>query len=99
MILLTGASGYIGGRLLKVLEAEGLRVRCLSRNPAHLRDRVRAQTEVAQGDILDPTSLSLAMERVDTAFYLVHSMGSSADFEKADHAGAVHFARAASEAG
>ena len=74
LILLTGATGYIGGRLLKELEARGRRVRCLARQPEFLRPRVAASTEIVQGDVLDPASLKRALDGVDTAYYLVHSM-------------------------
>ena len=56
-ILLTGATGYIGGRLLRALEEAGRRVRCLTRRPEALRDRVAPATEVVEGDALDPESL------------------------------------------
>src|SRR3984957_19688796 len=97
--LLTGASGYIGGRLLKALEAAGRRVRCLARHPEFLVSRVSSSTEVVQADCLDRTSLALAMEGVDTAYYLVHSMGSSGRFEDEDRQAARNFADAARERG
>ena len=76
LILLTGASGYIGGRLLKALEAARWPVRCLARRPEFLRSRVSSSTEVVQADCLDRTSLASALAGVSTAYYLVHSMGS-----------------------
>jgi uncharacterized protein YbjT (DUF2867 family) len=99
LILLTGASGYVGGRLLPALEARGHRVRCLARRPAHLVGRAGPHTEVVQGDVLDPVSLTAAMRGVDTAYYLVHSMGSTGSFEEQDRQAAGHFGRAAREAG
>ena len=98
-ILLTGATGYVGGRLLKALEAGGQRVRCLARRPEFLRARVADTTEVVQGDVLDPTSLSNALDGVHTAYYLVHSMGSTGAFEDEDRQAAGNFAAAACAAG
>lgn len=98
-VLLTGASGYVGGRLLSVLEREPVALRCLSRQPRFLRPRVSAATEVVEGDVLDADSLRAALRDVDVAYYLVHSMGSSGDFEDQDRRGAENFARAAREAG
>jgi len=98
-ILLTGATGYVGGRLLIALEAEGRLVRCLARRPEYLRQRVGPGTEVVAGDVLDPASLAAALAGVDTAFYLVHSIDAEAAFEDADRSGAHNFARAACEAG
>ena len=54
LILLTGASGYVGGRLLKRLERSGHRVRCLARRPAFLAERMGPDAEVVEGDVLDP---------------------------------------------
>jgi len=99
VVLLTGATGYIGGRLLKVLEQTGMRVRCVARNPDTLKPRVAPMTEVVRGDVLEFDSMRLAMDGAVTALYLVHSMGSSAEFEEMDRIGAENFARAASESG
>jgi uncharacterized protein YbjT (DUF2867 family) len=98
-ILLTGATGYVGGRLRRVLEEEGRPVRCLTRRPESLRGRVGPGTEVAAGDVLDPESLPPAMEGVRTAYYLVHSMGTGGDFETQDRTAARNFAAAAQSAG
>jgi uncharacterized protein YbjT (DUF2867 family) len=97
--LLTGASGYVGGRLLRALEERGTLVRCLSRNPSFLRGRVGSDTEVVQGDVLDPTTLTDALRDIDTAYYLVHSMGSAGDFEEEDRRAAQLFGQAAKAAG
>jgi uncharacterized protein YbjT (DUF2867 family) len=99
LILLTGATGYVGGRLLETLEREGRPLRCLARNPDYLRPRVGPGTQVVPGDVFDPTSLATALAGVDTAFYLVHSMESTKSFAEADRAGALNFARAAQAAG
>ena len=98
-ILLTGASGCIGGRLLQALEARGEAVRCMTRHPAALAARVGPRTEVARGDCLDPASLQAPCAGIDTAYYLVHSMGGSADFAARDRAAARHFGAAARAAG
>ncbi|AGB25806.1 putative nucleoside-diphosphate sugar epimerase [Mycobacterium sp. JS623] len=79
--LVTGATGYIGGRLVPVLLDRGHVVRALARNPDKLaavpwRERV----EVMRGDLGEPDSLTAAFEGVDVVFYLVHSMGTSQDF-------------------
>jgi uncharacterized protein YbjT (DUF2867 family) len=99
IILLTGATGYIGGRLLPLLERRGLRVRCLARHPEYLRPRIANTTELVAGDVLAPESLSSAFEGVDTAYYLIHSMGSSRGFEFEDRQAASNFAVAAKNAG
>ncbi len=99
LILLTGASGYIGGRLLPMLESKGVRVRCLARHPSYLRTRVGEATEVVDGDLLEPDSLETALDGVKTAYYLVHSMGAAGDFEERDRVAAHNFGQAASRAG
>ena len=99
LILLTGATGYVGGRLLPLLEQRGYRVRCLTRRPEALRDRVGAKTEVVAGDVLDRASLAAALAGVDTAFYFVHSMGADRDFESEDRIAAENFAQVAAAAG
>jgi len=98
-ILLTGATGYVGGRLLTALEADGRTVRCLARRPEYLRPRVGPATEVVAGDVQDPASLAVALAGVETAFYLVHSMDAGEAFEAADRRGAQHFGSAARAAG
>ena len=99
VVLVTGASGYVGGRLVAALEAKGERVRCLARTPEYLKGRFSPATEIVRGDALDPGSLDPALRGVDTAYYLVHSMGSRADFQVRDRACARNFARAARRQG
>jgi len=99
LVLLTGASGYIGGRLLKALEKAGWPLRCLARRPDFLRPRIAPSTEVVQADCLDASSLAAAMAGVHTAYYLVHSMGSPGQFEEEDRHAAQNFADAARESG
>ena len=99
LILLTGATGYVGGRLLKALEQAGHHVRCLARRPAFLRARVAPTTEVVAGDVLDQGTLPAAMKGVQTAYYLVHSMGSRQAFDEEDRRAARNFGEAARDAG
>jgi uncharacterized protein YbjT (DUF2867 family) len=99
LILIAGATGYVGGRLLRRLETRGERVRCLARRPEYLRGRTNPPTEVVAGDVLDAASLPPALRGVDTAYYLVHSLGSAGSFEEEDRLGAGHFAAAARGAG
>jgi uncharacterized protein YbjT (DUF2867 family) len=99
LILLTGASGYVGGRLLKSLEGQGYRVRCLARRPDYLTPRVSDSTEVVRGDVLDRASLEKAMQGVHTAYYLVHSMGAREGFRETDRRAARLFGEVAREVG
>lgn len=99
-IALTGASGYIGGRLLKILIKQGYFVRCLSRYPQNLQGRFQGDNlEIVQADALNPNSLENALQGMDCAYYLVHSMGSSGSFLEKDREAAANFGREASKAG
>ena len=99
LVLVTGATGYIGGRLIPRLLEAGWRVRCLARDPGRLQDRPwLEQVEVAAGDCLRAETLAPAMRGVEAAFYLVHSMGGGRDFEQRDVKAARNFARAAADA-
>jgi uncharacterized protein YbjT (DUF2867 family) len=98
-VLLTGASGYVGGRLLRLLSERGCAVRCLARNPELLQARVNAGVEVVAGDVHDRASLDNALRGIDVAYYLIHSMGARGDFAERDRLGARNFAEAARAAG
>ena len=98
--LVTGATGYIGGRLAPRLVSDGFDVRVVSRDPARLRDAPwRNDVEVAQADVSDGAALRTAMQDVDVAFYLVHSMHGGRDFADRDRVAAQMFGQAAREAG
>jgi uncharacterized protein YbjT (DUF2867 family) len=98
VILLTGASGYVGGRMIPLLERQPVKLRCLARNRDKLRPLVKEPTQIVQGDVLDPTSLEEALRGVTTAYYLVHLMSDSKDFESEDRQSATNFALAARKA-
>jgi uncharacterized protein YbjT (DUF2867 family) len=98
LVLLTGATGYVGGRLLPLLQNCPVRLRCLARKPEYLQNKVGDGVEVVEGDVMDPSSLAAALTGVETAYYLVHSMGTSQAFEEKDRTAALNFARAANEA-
>ncbi|MEV6211507.1 SDR family oxidoreductase [Kitasatospora sp. NPDC051914] len=100
LCLVTGATGYIGGRLVPELLAAGRAVRCLVRDPGRLRDHPwRARVETATGDVTRPETLPAAFEGVDTAYYLVHSLGTGPGFERTDREAARAFGAAAARAG
>ena len=98
LVLVTGASGYIGGRLVSELLAEGYRVRCLVRSPDKLADAVwRDEVELIRGDV--EADLTEAFDGVDVAYYLVHAIGASSDWEARERQQATNFRDAAAAAG
>lgn len=99
-ILLTGATGYVGGRLLERLVDKGHVVRCLVRDARRLEGRAGADsTQIVEGDVLDAESMRGAFTDVTTLFYLVHSMGSAGGFEDADRQAATNVIAEARRAG
>ncbi len=96
-VLITGANGFIGRRLVHALRAEDLQLRCLVRKAGTISEK---NVETVQGDLLEPATLPAAMVGVDTAYYLVHAMaGGRAGFERRDREAAENFVRAAEKAG
>jgi uncharacterized protein YbjT (DUF2867 family) len=105
-VLLTGATGFVGGRLLHALTGHGMNVRCLVRSPEKLRGSLFAEEEieVARGDLLEEDTLDSALEGIEVAYYLVHSMGGrtigeNKIFAERDRVAAKNFIRAADKAG
>lgn len=100
LILVTGATGYIGGRLIPHLLDAGYRVRCLVRDPVRLQGRPwQTQVEIVAGDVLQPASLAPALQGCAAAYYLIHSLAGGSDFHERDVKAAANFANAAYEAG
>ncbi|ORA65833.1 oxidoreductase [Mycolicibacterium elephantis] len=98
--LVTGATGYIGGRLVPRLLDRGCAVRALARNPDKLAGvGWRADVDVARGDLDDAESLRAAFDGMDVVYYLVHSMGTSSDFVAAESRAARNVVDAARRAG
>ena len=100
LVLVTGATGYIGGRLAPRLLQAGYRVRCLVRDPGRLQGRPWLdQVELVTGDVLHSETLPAAMDGVFAAYYLVHSMASGPGFDERDLTAARQFGLAAAAAG
>lgn len=98
-ILIVGASGYVGGRLVALLAADGHQLRLASRDPRGLKERF-PDAEVVAVDLLDQTTLPAALDGIDTAYYLAHSMaGGETGFEMRDLRAARWFGQAARGAG
>jgi uncharacterized protein YbjT (DUF2867 family) len=97
-VLVTGATGYIGGRLVPELLAAGYDVRVLARRPERLDERPwRTRIEVAEGDASDPATLARALDGIDVAYYLIHSLGTGRRFEERDRRTALAFGVACRE--
>jgi uncharacterized protein YbjT (DUF2867 family) len=99
VVALTGSTGYVGGRLLERLQQLDRPVRCLTRDPERLAGRTARDTQVVAADVLDTDRLAGALRGVDTAYYLVHSMGTTGSFATTDRRAAASFAEAAARAG
>jgi uncharacterized protein YbjT (DUF2867 family) len=99
-VLVTGATGYIGGRLVPRLIDAGHDVVCMARDRSRLAGRNWGNVEVREGDVFDPGSLQSALSGIDVAYYLIHSMSAdSSDFESRDRIAARNFAEAAEQSG
>jgi uncharacterized protein YbjT (DUF2867 family) len=100
VIAVAGATGYVGGQLCVRLREQGLEVRALARKPEAAAELARIGCELRKADVLEAGSLESALEGVDIAYYLVHSMGRGADgdFAQRDKEGARNFAAAAAAA-
>lgn len=99
LVLVTGATGYIGGRLVPRLLQRGVALRCVARDPQRLAGRNWPGVEVVQGDLEDPVAVERSMRGVDVAYYLVHSMAGGETFRERDGRMAAHFGEAARRAG
>jgi uncharacterized protein YbjT (DUF2867 family) len=100
LALVTGVTGYVGGRLVPELLAAGWRVRALSRHPESLRDRAwHHDIEVVKGNAGDLESMVTALDGVDVAYYLVHALGTGSRFAATDRRTALVFGQAARQAG
>ncbi len=100
LVLVTGATGYIGGRLAPALIENGYQVRCLVRDPSRLNGRSwSANADIVKGDVLSPETLGDAMQGVEVAYYLVHSMSGGKGFRERDLIAARNFSAAAQQAG
>ena len=99
LVLVTGATGYIGGRLVRPLLERGYRVRAGVRNPRVISARYGSDVEAVRSDALERETVAAALEGVDTAFYLVHLLGQSRDYAALDRQSATIFAEEAARAG
>jgi uncharacterized protein YbjT (DUF2867 family) len=101
VLLIAGATGYVGGLLAEELESRGRPVRCMARDAERARAQLGDGVEIVAGDVLDAESLDEPLAGVDLAYYLVHSMGRGGDsgFAERDRQGARNFAEAAKRAG
>jgi len=99
-ILLTGATGYIGSQLMeKLLQDKNVRLRLFVRNAGKVKESVGSGVEVYEGSTFDKDSLPKALEGMDVAYYLIHSMGAKGDFEELDRISAENFREACISAG
>jgi uncharacterized protein YbjT (DUF2867 family) len=105
-VLLTGATGFVGGRLLHALTGHGMEVRCLVRSPERLRERLlpEEEVEIVTGDLLKAETLDTVLDGIEVAYYMVHSMGGrtigeNKVFAKRDRNAARNFVEAADRAG
>jgi uncharacterized protein YbjT (DUF2867 family) len=97
--LVTGATGFIGGRLAGALSRTGARVRCLVRDGSRARHLEREGYELREADVTDSHSLEGVGNEIDVAYYLIHAMAGGPGFDERERQGAVNFARMAEEDG
>lgn len=99
-VLVSGATGYIGGRLVPRLIEAGFRVRCIVRDPSRIQGHPwQDKVEIVAADLLDPESLTHVLHEIDVAYYLVHSLGAGSDASERDPLAARNFGAAAKAAG
>lgn len=98
-MLVTGANGYLGGRLIPALLAAGYRVRCMVRDAGRFDAAAFGGVDVVEADALRPETLAAALAGIEVAYYLIHSMAGQADFAEQDRRAAAGFAQAAAAAG
>ena len=98
-VLVTGATGYIGGRLGPRLSAKGHQLRCVARNPDRLEGQRWPGVEIVRGDLENPEDTTRVLQGIDVAYYLVHSMAAGEAFRERDRLMALAFGRAAAKAG
>ncbi|MHB0964258.1 MAG: NAD(P)H-binding protein, partial [Gemmatimonadaceae bacterium] len=98
-VLVTGATGYIGGRLVPRLLEKGHHVRCVARNPDRLVGYPWPGAEIVPGDLEEPDIFWNVLDGIDVAYYLVHSMAVGAGYRERDRLMALNFAGAAARAG
>jgi len=92
-ILLTGATGYIGKRLLPILVEKGHHVVCCVRDPNRFNpeESLKSAIDVIKVDFLDSQSLNNIPKNIDAAFYLIHSMSNSSDYDELEETSAINF--------
>lgn len=99
LVLVTGATGYIGGRLVPRLRQKGWAVRCLVRDPERAAGRGWEGVEIVEGDLFKPDTLAAAMRGVRYAYYFVHSLQAWGDYTDKERSSALNFSQAAKAAG
>ena len=99
VVVVTGGTGYIGGRLLKALYKKQYQLRCIARHPEFLLERIDSDIDIVQGDVLNKNSLESALSGAHTAYYLIHSMGAAGDFDQKDRQAAYNFGEVANACG
>ena len=100
LCLVTGATGYVGGRLIPELLSKGFTVRVLARSPEKLRDTTWAsEVEIVTGDATQVSAVTEALEGVDVAYYLLHSLQQGSQLEAAENSMAITFAEASRSQG